>query len=192
MTRPGGWLPLALAKAPWAGGALFLLLGLGGCTVPPAPAQAARVQETQAVVARAIDCDRLGAPIDFEAHASAGAPATAAPVGPLVRLRLRDLQTVSSVLPPGRPGQSQRYAGLLPFRVPTSGTYTVLVASLAWADTGQADPPRLLAPQSFEWVTLCGKRYKSGVYSFESARTYVVQLWDSPDRELDVMIRGLP
>jgi len=35
-------------------------------------------------------------------------------------------------------------------------------------------------------------RWKSGLYALESGRLYFVQLWDSPDRELTLMIRRLP
>jgi hypothetical protein len=36
---------------------------------------------------------------------------------------------------------------------------------------------------------VCGKRFKIGLYALETGRLYFVQLWDSPDRELTLMIR---
>lgn len=174
--------------------ACLALLTIAGCiNSRPASEAMRRAEDTQTVVSNAVDCHRLGAPIDFEAHASGSVGGTVAPVGPPLNLRLRGLRTVLPVLVPGRQAKSEnRFAGVIPFRIETAGTYAVLVASLAWADAGQADPPRFIQPQSFEWVTLCGKRFKSGQYTFESAKTYLVQLWDSPDRELEVMIRRLP
>jgi hypothetical protein len=118
---------------------------------------------------------------------------SAAPVSPPLHVRLHDLRKVSPAVAPGRKEKSEdRFAGLVPFHVETSGNYTILVASLAWADVGEANPPRLVDPQSFNWITLCGKRFKSGLYALEPGKPYFVQLWDSPDRELELMIRRLP
>jgi hypothetical protein len=140
----------------------------------------------------AIDCGRLGAALDVQAETSAGASRAAAPLGPLLKVRLHELRAVSPLVAPGRKEKSaNRFAGLLPFRVEASGTYSVLVASLAWADLGAADPPRLIEPLNFKWVTVCGEQFKSGLYALEPGRLYFVQLWDSPDRELALMIRRL-
>jgi hypothetical protein len=181
-------------RAPRTSAALLVLLTIAGCTnLRPGTETTRRTEDSQSVVSNAVDCQRLGAPIDFEAHGSNSVGGTVAPVGPRLNLRLQGLRTVVPVLAPGRQAKSEnRFAGVMPFRIETGGTYAVLVASLAWADVGQAGPPRFIQPQSFEWVTLCGKRFKNGQYTFESAKTYLVQLWDSPDRELEVMIRRLP
>lgn len=175
-------------------GALLLLLTIVGCTgFGPAGETARRADEAQSAVPRVIDCSRLaGAPVAFVANPSGGLDRAAAPVGSSLNVRLHALRTVSPVLTPGRQAKSEdRFAGLVPIRVETGGTYTVLVASLAWADVGEADPPRLVQPHSFKWITVCGTRFKSGLYTFESGKVYVVQVWDSPDRELNVVIGRL-
>ena len=181
-------------KTTRTGAALFALLALAGCTAPEPAGEAARqAEEAHAALPRAIDCERLGAALDVEADTSAGARRAAAPLGSPLNVRLHGLRTVSPVFTPGRKAKSDdAFAGLVPFRVEASGTYTVLVASLAWADLGEANPPRLVEPQSFSWVTACGKRFKSGLYALEPGRVYFVQLWDSPDRELTLMLRRLP
>lgn len=158
-----------------------------GCTASQA------ADDAQRAVAKAIDCDRLGGTVAVQAEASVKFGDGAAPVGPPLRVRLRELRAVSPALAPGRKGGSKdRFAGLVPFRVNASGTYTVLLASIAWADVGEADPARTLPPQSFEWITICGKQFKSGLYALEVGKPYFVQLWDSPDRELTLMIHRLP
>jgi len=172
---------------------LLALLALAGCAAPgPGGEGAGRAEEMQAAVPREIDCERLGTAIQIEAEISAGVIRTAAAVGPLLNVRLHELRVVSPLLQPGRQEKTaDRFAGLLPFRVDASGTYTVLVASLAWADLGAADAPRPIETLNFKWVTLCGQKYKSGLYALEPGRNYVLQLWDSLDRDVSVMIRRL-
>lgn len=170
-----GW-PLCLA-----------FLAAMGCT-GPGPAD-----EAQLAVIGAIDCDRLPAAVDVQAVASLSSGRPAAPVGPPLHVSLQELRGVSPALTPGRKEKSEdRFAGLVPFRVEASGVYTVLLASLAWADVGQASPPAPIKPRSFEWLTVCGRKFKSGLYALEPGKGYFVQLWDSPDRELTLMIRRLP
>lgn len=147
--------------------------------------------EAQRAVSRSIDCARLGAPVGMDAGTALEQRAT--PVGPPLNVRLPELRRVSPVLAPGRKERTQdRFAGLLPFLPSETGTYTVLVASLAWADLGEANPPRRVEPRSFEWIEVCGTKFKSGLYALEGGKPYFVQLWDSPDRELTMMIRKLP
>lgn len=181
-------------KAAKIGAALLALVAAAGCAAPgPAGEAARRAEEAQAALPRAIDCERLGTAVDLQAESSAGASRAAAPLGPPLNVRLHELRLVSSLLAPGRKEKSSdRFGGLLPFRVEASGTYSVLVASLAWADLGAVDPPRLIEPLNFMWVTVCGRKFKSGLYVLEPGRLYFVQLWDSPDRELTLMIRRLP
>lgn len=168
-------------------GLCIALLATVGCTAS-GPAD-----EAQGVVSRAVDCDRLPAAVNVEADTSVSFGRPAAPVGPPLRVRLHDLRNVSPAVAPGRKEKSEdRFAGLVPFHVEASGDYTILVASLAWADLGEANPSRPVGPRSFNWVTVCGKRFKSGLYSLEAGKSYFVQLWDSPDRELTLMIRRLP
>ncbi len=178
-------------RSGWLGVAL---LAIAGCTASgPAEEAARRAEEVQAAVPRAIDCERFGIAVDVQAETSASASRAAAPLGPLLKVRLHELRAVSPLLSAGRKEKSSdRFGGLLPFRVEASGTYSVLVASLAWTDLGAADPPRLIEPLNFKWVTVCGQKFKSGLYALEPGRLYFVQLWDSPDRELTLMIRRLP
>lgn len=166
---------------------LLAFFAASGCT-PSGPAD-----QAQLAVPKAIDCARLGGAVTVEGAASASLGHGAAPVGPALQVRLLELRSVSPSLAPGRKEKSEdRFAGLVPFIVEASGTYTVLIASLAWADVGEANPPRPLQPRSFEWLTVCGRKFKSGLYSLEAGKPYFVQLWDSPDRELTIMIRQLP
>ncbi len=177
------------------GGALLVLLVIAGCTDSgPAGEAAQRADEAQSAVAGVIDCNRLaGAPVAFVAHRSSGPARAPAPIDSSLNVQLHTLGNVSPVLAPGRQAKSEhRFAGLVPIRVEAGGTYTVLIASLAWADVGEPDPPRLLQPESFKWITVCGTRFKSGLYIFESGKVYLLQLWDSPDRELNVVIAKLP
>jgi hypothetical protein len=170
---------------------LLALLALAGCAAPgPGGEAARRAEEAQAAVPRTIDCERLGAAIEIQAQTSADASRIAAPLGSLLKVQLQELHAVSPLLAPGRKEKSaDRFAGLLPFRVEASGTYSVLVASLAWADLGAVNPPRLIEPLNFMWVTVCGQKFKSGLYALEPGRLYFVQFWDSPDRELALMIQ---
>jgi len=173
---------------------LAALLAITGCTAPgPADEAARRAEALQAAVPAAIDCSRFAArSLDVEAHVSGSLDRAAAPVGSVLNVRLHSLGAVSPLIKPGRQEKSgARFAGLVPLRVEASGTYTVLVASTAWADLGEADPPRLVAPQSFKWVTVCGTQFKSGLYALEPGRDYFVQLWDSPDRELTLIAHRL-
>jgi len=164
---------------------LLAFLAAAGCTAS-GPAD-----EAQLAVSRAIDCGRVGAPVGVDAAAALEQRNT--PIGPLLNVRLQELRQVSPALTPGRKEKTEdRFAGLVPFFPNESGTYTVLVASLAWADLGEAKPPRLVAPRSFKWIDVCGKKFKSGLYALEGGKAYFVQLWDSPDRELAMMIRKLP
>lgn len=164
-----------------------MFLGTVGCT-GSGPAD-----EAQIAVSRAVDCDRLPATVNLEADTSVTFGRPAAPVNPPLHVRLHDLRKVSPAVEPGRKEKSQdRFAGFVPFRVEAGGAYTVLVASLAWADLGEANPPRPVQSKSFNWITVCGKKFKSGLYALEPGKPYFVQLWDSPDRELTLMIRRLP
>jgi hypothetical protein len=178
------------------GAILPALLAIAGCAVLPALSEKDKqVEAWQATVPSAIDCSRLAAtrPFEVEANASMAPDLVGVPAGPALRVRLRDLSAVTPLVDPGRQAKSgRRFAGLVPVRVETKGRYTVLVASLAWADLATADPARIVAPLDFKWLTICGTRYKSGLYALEPDRTYFVQLWDSPDRALDLMIRRLP
>jgi len=180
-------------KAATMGAALFASLAVAGCTASgPAGEAARRAEVTQAAVPQAIDCDRLGAAFDLQSEIAVGASRAAAPLGPLLKVKLHELRAVSPLVVPGRKEKSaDRFAGLVPFRVEESGTYSILVASLAWADLGVADPPRLHQPLNFKWVTVCGERFKSGLYALEPGRLYFVQFWDSPERELALMILQL-
>ena len=170
---------------------LLALLALAGCAAPGPGVEAARhAEEAQAAVPRTIDCERLGAAIEFQTQTSVGASRVAAPLGPMLKVRLQQLHLVSLLVSPGRKEKTtNRFAGLLPFRVEASGTYSVLVASLAWADLGAADPARLIEPLNFQWVAACGQKFKSGLYTLAKGSLYFVQLWDSPDRELALMIQ---
>lgn len=162
----------------------------------PASSEKDRQAEAlQATIPAAIECSRLAAapPVEVQAGAAVAPDSAGVPVGPALRVRLQPLRAVAPLIDPGRQAQSaQRFAGLMPVRVETKGTYTVLIASLAWADLATAGPPRIVEPLDFKWLTICGTRYKSGLYVLEPDRTYFVQLWDSPDRTLPVMIRSLP
>jgi len=182
-------------KTSVARGTLIALLAVMGCTESgPRTEAERRAEEAQSAVPQSIGCDGLEAPgIEVEASTSARLAGAAAPIGAPLRLRLHGLPAVSPLITPGRKEKSaDRFAGLVPFRVAAGGMHAVLVASLAWADLGEADPPRLVEPQSFKWVTVCGRRFKAGLYVLEPARLYFVQLWGSPDRELTLMIRRLP
>ena len=169
---------------------MIVLLMLAGCAGTRPDGEAAR----QASVPTAIDCNQVaGAPVDVAARAGGHVADPRAPVGSILNVRLHVLGAVFPLVTPGRKEKPDaRFAGLVPFRVDASGTYTVLVASLAWADLGEANPPRLVAAQSFKWVTACDKSFKSGLYALEPGQDYFVQLWDSPDRELTLMILRLP
>ena len=182
-------------KSLGACSAFLAFLSIAGCTASGPEGDAARRSEqAQARVPGAINCDGLdSAAVKVEADASVSRARAAAPVGPPLHVRLHGLRTVTPALAPGRKEKSaETFAGLVPFRVETKGNYSVLVASLAWADLGEANPSLLIEPQSFKWVTVCGKQFKSGLYALEPGKAYVVQLWDSPDRELTLMIRRLP
>ena len=164
---------------------LLVVLAAAGCSAP-GPAD-----EAQLAVSRSIDCNRLGAAVNFDAATSP--EQRAAPIGPLLNVRLQELPKISPAFTPGRKEKTQeRFAGFVPLRVSESGTHTVLIASIAWADLGEANPPRLVEPQSFKWIEVCGKKFKSGLYALQPGKPYFVQLWDSPDRELAMMIRRLP
>ncbi|MGH8676119.1 MAG: hypothetical protein ACREVG_17670, partial [Burkholderiales bacterium] len=133
-----------------------------------------------------------GAPVDVAARAAGPVADPRAAVGSVLNVHLHALGAVFPLVTPGRkekPGA--RFAGLVPFRVDARGTYTVLVASLAWADLAEENPARLVEPLGFQWVEACGKRFKSGLYALEPGRDYVVQFWDSPDRELALIVRRL-
>lgn len=175
-------------------GALLGFFMVVGCSNPGPTTEAERpAEEAQAAVSRVIDCSRFDAAADVEAAGSARVDGTTVPMGSALKVRLRNLRAVSPLVPPGRKEEGEeKFAGLVSFRVAAAGTYTVLVASFAWADLGQMNPPRLVEPLSFKWVTLCGKRFKSGVYTLEEGGVYFVQLWDSPDRDLTIMIHPLP
>ena len=156
---------------------MLAFLAAAGCTAS-GPAG-----EAQRAVSRAIDCGRLGAPVDVDGAAVLEQRGTS--VGPPLNVRLQELHKVSAALTPGRKEKSQgRFAGLVAFLPVESGTYAVLVASLAWTDLGEANPPRLVEPRSFKWIDVCGRKFKSGLYALEGGKAYFVQLWDSPDRQL--------
>lgn len=147
----------------------------------------------QSVVPGLVDCQRLATGvIAVEAQDVSNVNAVA-PTGAPLGVRLRRLSAVSPLVTPGRePKSDDVFAGLVPFRADASGDYAVLVASFAWTDLAQPDPPRLVPPRNFEWVTVCGTRFKSGLYTLAAGEVYVVQLWDSPDREIRMLIRHLP
>lgn len=174
--------------------ALVASLAMVGCTAPGPTGEAARLaQEAQAAIPGAIDCERFATALEVQADTAGGATRSAAPLDRSLKVRLNELRLVSPIVPPERREKSaDRFAGLVPVRVAESGTYAVLVGSLAWADLAAADPARPVEPLSFKWLTLCGQRFKSGLYSLAPHRLYYVQFWDSPDRVLTVMIRRLP
>jgi hypothetical protein len=170
-------------------------LAIAGCTSSqPASDSARQAEMLQRAVPSAIDCGHLAAarPVEIDAKAALGPGSQSVPVGPELRVRLRELHAVAPLVAPGRAAQSgERFAGHVPIRVEASGIYTVLVASLAWADLATGDPARRVEPLSFEWVTVCARNYKSGLYALERDKGYFLQLWDSPDRELALLVRQL-
>lgn len=173
---------------------LTAVLAIAGCAAPKSASEAAqRADKLQASIPGAIDCSRLPArAIDLESRASANLDRAAAPIASMLNVRLHSLQAVSSLIRPGRQHKmGARFAGMVPFRVEERGIYTILVASLAWVDLSEATPPRRVEPQSFKWVTVCGTRFKSGLYALEPDRDYFLQLWDSPDRELTLITQRL-
>ncbi|MGH8673834.1 MAG: hypothetical protein ACREVG_05945 [Burkholderiales bacterium] len=173
---------------------MFLLLMLAGCAGTRPDGEVARqAMALQASVPAAIDCSMVaGKPFEMMALPVGPVADSRAPVGPVLNVRLHALGVVSPLVRPGRKEKPDaRFAGLVPFRVEEGGTYTVLVASLAWADLVEANPTRLAESRGFKWVEACGKRFKSGLYALEPGRDYVVQLWDSPDRDLTLMVRRL-
>ncbi len=173
---------------------IIVLLMLAGCAGTGPEGEAARqAMALQALVPAAIDCNQIaGAAVDVAARTAGPVADPRAPVGSVLNVRLHALGAVVPLVTPGRKEKPEaRFAGLVPFRVDAGGTYTVLVASLAWADLAEANPPRLVEPLGFKWVEACGKRFKSGLYALEPDRDYVVQLWDSPDRDLTLMVRRL-
>ena len=172
---------------------MIVLLMLAGCAgARPDNETAQQAMALQALVPTAIDCNQVArTPIDVAARAAPMADPRA-PVGSLLNVRLHALGAVSPLVAPGRKEKPEaRFAGLVPFRVDAGGTYTVLVASLAWADLAEENPARLVEPLGFRWVEACGKRFKSGLYALKPGTDYVVQLWDSPDRDLALMVRRL-
>ena len=172
----------------------FVLLMVVGCAGIPIVGDAERqAQALHAAVSGAIDCAEFSsAPVEVEARAAGGSGGSRATVGSALKIRLHALGEVFPVVTPGRKERPDtRFAGLVPFRVDARGTYTVLVASLAWADLAEENPARLVESLGFAWVQACGKRFKSGLYALEPGRDYVVQLWDSPDRDLVLMVRRL-
>lgn len=177
-------------------GAILVFLTIAGCAgfSPEVIETMGHADKAQSAVQQVADCGRLaGTPVSYFAHPSGGLGRTAAPIGSFLNVQLHALRAVSPVLKLGRQAKSEGvFAGLVPVRVETGGTYAVLVASRAWTDVGEADPPRTVQPQSFKWITLCGTRFKSGLYTFEAGKVYWVQLWDSPDRELNILIDRLP
>ena len=173
---------------------MIVLLMLVGCAGTRPDGEAVRqAMALQASVPTAIDCNQVaGAPVNMAARVAGPVADSRAPVGPVLNVRLHALGAVFPLVTPGRKEKPDtRFAGLVPFRVDAGGTYTVLVASLAWVDLAEENPVRLVEPLGFEWVEACGKRFKSGLYVLEPGRDYVVQLWDSPDRDLALMVRGL-
>ena len=174
--------------------AMTLLALLAGCAgTRPDGVAARQAMALQALVPAAIDCSQVaGAPVDVAAQTAGPVADPRAPVGSALNVRLHALGAVFPLVRPGRKEKPDaRFAGLVPFRIDAGGTYTVLVASLAWADLAEANPVRLVEPLGFKWVEACGKRFKSGLYALEPGRDYVVQFWDSPDRDLTLMVRRL-
>ena len=173
---------------------MIVLLMLASCAGTRPDGEAARrAMALQALVPAAIDCNQVAnAPVDVVARMAGPVSDPRAPVGSVLNVRLHTLSAVFPLVTPGRKEKPDaRFAGLVPFRVDAGGTYSVLVASLAWADLVEANPARLVEPLGFKWVEACGKRFKSGLYVLEPGRDYVVQLWDSPDRDLELIVRWL-
>jgi hypothetical protein len=173
---------------------MIVSLVLAGCAGTARNGDAAlQAKALQTAVPSAIDCKQVGgSPVDLTARAAGAMADTPAPLGPVLQVRLLALGSVTPLVTPGRKEKPEaRFAGLVPLRVDAAGTYAILVASLAWADLAEANPARLVEPLDFKWVDACGKRFKSGLYALEPGRNYVVQFWDSPDRELSLIVRRL-
>jgi hypothetical protein len=174
---------------------LLTLLALAGCAgTRPDSEEARQAMALQASVPAAIDCNQVaGQKVDVAARATGPVAGPRAPVDRVLNVRLQPQGAVFPLVMPGRKAKPDgRFAGFVPFRVDAGGNYAVLVASLAWADLAEADPARLVEPLDFKWVEACGKRFKSGLYVLEPGRDYVLQLWDSPDRDLSLLLRRLP
>lgn len=174
---------------------LALALALAGCAGKRLDSEQARqAMALQASVPAAINCDQVaGAQVDVAARATVPVTGPGAPLDRVLNVRLQAHGDVFPLVMPGRKGNPDgRFAGLVAFRVDAPGNYAVLVASLAWADLAEANPARLVEPLDFKWVGACGRRFKSGLYVLEPGRDYVVQLWDSPDRDVSLLIRRLP
>lgn len=170
---------------------LIVPLTLAGCAGTAPGGDATRqAKALQASVPAAIDCAQF---VDaFGVIARTAGPDALAPTNRALTVRLQPLSAVTPLVAPGRRERPEaRFAGLVRFRVEAAGPYAILVASLAWADVAEAHSARLVEPLDFKWVEVCGKRFKSGLYALEPGRDYAVQLWDSPERELSLMIRRL-
>ena len=63
-------------------------------------------------------------------------------------------------------------------------------ASEAWVDLVDGVPNRVATPRSYEWVELCGRPMKAGIYELHAGGRYLIQLSASPDATVDLFVSG--
>lgn len=137
-------------------------------------------------------CQAFTHPAPFESASSVpDAARTPLTVNKVVGARLQELSAIKFALDPKKPEQrpGQR-GGLIAFAAPAAGVYVLGSASVAWIDLVEAAPNRVATPRSYEWVELCGRRMKAGIFDLQADARYVIQLWASPDAIVDLFVSG--
>lgn len=171
----------------------FLAVALIGCQ---ATQRGTEQNSSTRLAARALEalvgCEAVAQPASF-GTAALLAEATRIPLNAnkVVAAQIQELSQVKFAIDPEkRQQQPGQRGGLIAFTAPTAGTYLLGSASQAWIDLVEADRRHVVAPRSYEWVELCGRPLKAGIFELRASARYVIQLSASPDPVVELFVSG--
>jgi hypothetical protein len=84
--------------------------------------------------------------------------------------------------------QTELYAAVIRFHVPTSGTYRLSIGKKAWADVLDTAKMKIVPAATFEMQTKCDKIFKAVEFALEANKEYALQINGNAARTLDVLI----
>lgn len=113
------------------------------------------------------------------------------PVNKVFTARLCSMSDVKFVLgPEKRQGKPQDAGGLLALTPPATGTYILGSVSRAWIDVVEEEQNNFAKARFYQWVDLCARRMKAGLFGLRAGARYWIQISASPDSALDLYLAG--
>jgi len=137
-------------------------------------------------------CEPVTQPADgVMAAATADAARHELPVNKVVSAKLHAMDKVKfALVPEKKQGRPRDGGGLFALTPSVTGTYVLGTVSRAWIDVVDQERNRFATAKPYQWVDLCGRRMKAGVFELRAGVRYRIQISVSPDPVLDLFCRG--